>query len=79
MEGKLAESAAVIMPGLPLASLAFGCTSAAMVIGEEQVFARLREARPEAQADHADHGGVRRLPRRSGPGGWPCSRPTAPT
>jgi maleate isomerase len=49
MEGKLAENASVIMPGLPLASLAFGCTSAAMVIGEEQVFARLREARPEAK------------------------------
>jgi maleate isomerase len=46
MEGKLAESAAVIVPGLPLASLAFGCTSATMVIGEEGVFARLREARP---------------------------------
>ena len=49
MEGKLAECAAVIMPGLPLDLLAFGCTSAAMVIGEEQVFARLREARPEAK------------------------------
>lgn len=48
MEGRLADSAAVIMPGLPLAVVAFGCTSAAMVIGEEQVFARLREARPEA-------------------------------
>jgi maleate isomerase len=49
MESKLADSAAVIMPGLPLASLAFGCTSATMVIGEEGVFARLREARPEAK------------------------------
>ena len=49
MEGKLADCAAVIMPGLPLASLAFGCTSATMVIGEDGVFARLREARPEAR------------------------------
>jgi maleate isomerase len=49
MEGRLADSAAVILPGLPLASLAFGCTSATMVIGEEGVFARLREARPEAR------------------------------
>jgi maleate isomerase len=48
MEGRLADCAAVIMPGLPLSSLAFGCTSATMVIGEEGVFARLREARPEA-------------------------------
>ena len=47
MEGRLADSAAVIMPGLPLAALAFGCTSATMVIGEEGVFAKLREARPE--------------------------------
>jgi maleate isomerase len=49
MEGRLADSAAVILPGLPLASLAFGCTSATMVIGEEGVFARLRDARPEAR------------------------------
>lgn len=50
MEGDLARSAAVILPGLPLAVVAFGCTSAAMVIGEENVFARLHEARPEARA-----------------------------
>jgi maleate isomerase len=37
------------MPGLPLASIAFGCTSATMVIGEEEVFAKLRAARPEAR------------------------------
>ena len=37
------------MPGQPLSVLAFGCTSATMVIGEEGVFARLREARPEAR------------------------------
>jgi maleate isomerase len=49
MEGKLAASASVIMPGLPLASIAFGCTSATMVISEEGVFARLREAHPEAR------------------------------
>jgi maleate isomerase len=49
MEGRLADSAAVIMPGVPLTAVAFGCTSATMVIGEEGVFARLREARPEAR------------------------------
>lgn len=49
MEGRLVDSAAVIMPGLPLAALAFGCTSATMVIGEEGVFAKLGEARPEAK------------------------------
>ena len=66
MEGKLAESAAVIMPGLPLASLAFGCTSATMVIGEEGVFARLREARPEARPTTPDHRRLRRVPRLRG-------------
>ena len=50
MESGLADSAALIMPGLPLAVVAFGCTSAAMVIGEERVFARLREARPGPRA-----------------------------
>jgi maleate isomerase len=49
MEGRLSDSAAVIMPGLPLNSLAFGCTSATMVIGEDGVFAKLRAARPEAK------------------------------
>ena len=49
MEGRLTESAAVIMPGLPMAAIAFGCTSATMVIGEEGVFAKLRAARPEAR------------------------------
>lgn len=49
MEARIADCAAVIMPGLPLRVVAFGCTSAAMVIGEEGVFARIREARPEAR------------------------------
>jgi maleate isomerase len=46
MEARLAEAADVILPGLPLDVVAFGCTSASMVIGEEQVFARVRAARP---------------------------------
>lgn len=50
MEGRLADCAAVIMPGSPLSVVAFGCTSASMVIGEPGVFARIREARPEAKA-----------------------------
>ena len=49
MEGRLADSAAVIMPGVPLTAVAFGCTSATMVIGEEGVFAKLGAARPEAR------------------------------
>jgi maleate isomerase len=46
MEAGLTQATDVILPGLPLDVVAFGCTSASMVIGEEQVFARIREARP---------------------------------
>ena len=33
----------VILPGLPIDVVAFGCTSASMVIGEEMVFTKIRE------------------------------------
>ena len=33
MEGKIADTAGMILPGMPLDVLAFGCTSASMVIG----------------------------------------------
>jgi len=46
MEVRLAEAASLILPGLALDVVAFGCTSASMVIGEERVFERIREARP---------------------------------
>ena len=46
MEARLTAAADLILPGLPLNVVAFGCTSASMVIGEQQVFARIREARP---------------------------------
>jgi maleate isomerase len=46
MEARLAEAASLILPGLPLDVVAFGCTSASMVIGEERVFERIREVRP---------------------------------
>ncbi len=46
MEARLAEAAGLILPGLPLDVVGFGCTSASMVIGEERVFERIREARP---------------------------------
>lgn len=49
MEGRIAEAADVIMPGLPLDVVAFGCTSAAMVIGEEAVAARINGVRPEGR------------------------------
>ena len=47
LAGGIAAGAALILPGQKLDVLAFGCTSATIVLGEEAVFARLREARPE--------------------------------
>jgi maleate isomerase len=46
MEGRLSEAAALILPGLALDVVAFGCTSASMVIGEERVALLIRAARP---------------------------------
>jgi maleate isomerase len=46
MEQGLAGAARVILPGIPLDVVAYGCTSASVVIGEENVFRRIREARP---------------------------------
>lgn len=48
MEAGMTEAARVIMPGVPLDVVAYGCTSGGMVIGAENVHARIREARPEA-------------------------------
>jgi maleate isomerase len=36
----------VITPDTPVDVMAYGCTSASMAIGEENVFARIREAKP---------------------------------
>lgn len=49
MEQGLAGAARVILPGIPLDVVAYGCTSASVVIGEEKVFARIHEARPDAK------------------------------
>jgi maleate isomerase len=49
MEPRIAGATDVILPGHPLDVVAYGCTSAAMVLGEETVFRRIREARPTAK------------------------------
>jgi maleate isomerase len=49
MEPRIAAAADIILPGNPLDVVAYGCTSASMAIGEEKVFARIREARPDAK------------------------------
>ena len=49
MEAGLAACADVILPGTPFDVVAYGCTSGAVVIGEENVFKRIHETRPEAK------------------------------
>ena len=49
MEGRIAGTASLILPGVPLDVVCYGCTSASMVIGEERVFELVRQARPEAR------------------------------
>lgn len=46
MEKDIAPATALILPGQRMDVVAFGCTSGAMVIGEEKVFERIREVRP---------------------------------
>jgi maleate isomerase len=48
MEALIRPAASLILPGLPVDVLAYGCTSASMLLGEARVAALLREARPEA-------------------------------
>ena len=48
MERDISDRAAVILPGIKFDVIAYGCTSASMVLGEEQVFEKIRAARPEA-------------------------------
>ena len=49
MEHRIPECTEVILEGVPLDVIAYGCTSASMVLGEERVFERIREKRPEVQ------------------------------
>jgi maleate isomerase len=45
---RIAPTADLILPGVPLDVVAFGCTSATMTLGEEAVFAEIRKVRPKA-------------------------------
>src|SRR5215213_10236487 len=49
MAPHIASATDVILPGSDLDVVAFGCTSASMAIGEEQVFGRIRSVRPKAR------------------------------
>jgi maleate isomerase len=46
MEKGMAAAADIILPGAHLDVIGYGCTSGTVVIGEDKVFARIREARP---------------------------------
>ena len=46
METRIPAACEMILPGVPLDVVAYGCTSASMVIGEDKIFTRIREARP---------------------------------
>lgn len=48
MEKDITAAVELIVPDVPLQVVAFGCTSGSIVIGEEQVARRIREARPGA-------------------------------
>src|ERR1700758_1113199 len=43
IEARIAPAVSLMLPGERLDVVAFGCTSASMVIGEEKVAARIRE------------------------------------
>jgi maleate isomerase len=47
MEIKIPEATRLIMTGLPLDVIAYGCTSGSMQIGIENVHARIHEVRPD--------------------------------
>jgi len=49
MEQDIASRAAVILPGVDLDVVAYGCTSASMVLGEKRVFDQILQGRPEAK------------------------------
>lgn len=46
MEKDIAGATALLRPGEKIDVVSFACTSGSMVIGEEHVFSRIREARP---------------------------------
>ncbi len=50
MEGRIVPAAEMVLPDEPLDVVAFGCTSASMVLGEERVFELIRQAKPGTRA-----------------------------
>ncbi len=48
METRIADTADLLLPGMPFDVVAYGCTAASMLIGPERVRARVQQARPDA-------------------------------
>lgn len=49
MEDEIVNCVSILPPGVDVNVVAFACTSAALVIGEEEVAAKIRTVRPDAQ------------------------------
>ncbi len=47
MAPRIGPAVELLVPGLPLDVVGFGCTSASMVLGEEEIFARIRDVRAD--------------------------------
>ena len=47
MRDRIAPAAELILPAIHLDVMAFGCTSASMALGEDELFRQIRRARPE--------------------------------
>jgi maleate isomerase len=50
MDPEIGPTTDLLLPGHPFDVVAFGCTSASMVLGEERVMALMQERKPEARA-----------------------------
>src|SRR5438309_2756047 len=48
MQPLIAPATELILPGMPLDVVAYGCTSASMTLGEETIFAEIRKIRPDS-------------------------------
>lgn len=49
MEARITDTVNLILPGEALDVVAYGCTSASMVLGEERVFARIKASQPNTK------------------------------
>jgi maleate isomerase len=47
MRPLIAPATSLLLPGMPLDVVAYGCTSASMALGEEAIFTEIRKARPD--------------------------------